>query len=324
MRTTPQTLAAVGFLALLPLLLVVPAALCTTAQAAALVGADQASGYSGHVLEKVSKVWQVPQYPSEHTVRIRVNIDGDGKILGCWPEQSSNLAQMDKSACGAVHDVGKFDIPPYGLPINVFLTFWTGTPKGNNPYGPGAVSGAGQAPGQALGQAPDLAQQNADAATAAALAAARAAEAKATTATKGAAPSKAGVAKSAPAPSPSAQAAQTAQVAVPADPQNRGPLVGVSGENPSDEEARYARRVAREIREKMIIPAEIPKGNYTFKMYVRVGNKGTIDKAEITQPSSEALMDKYALRAIKKVKELTAPPTQKARDLHLTFVVQRP
>lgn len=309
MRTMPQTLAALGSMALLPLLVLASAGFCSSAQAAALIGADQASGYSGHVLEKVSKTWQAPQYPSEHLVRIRVNIDGDGKILGCWPEQSSNLAQMDKSACGAVHDVGKFDTPPYGLPINVFLTFWTGNPKGNNPYGTAAVGGGGQAP--------DLAQQNADAATAAALAAARAAEAKASVATKN------GTAKSATPASGQATAPAT-QATVPADSQSRGSLVGVSGESPNADESRYARRVAREIREKMIIPAEIPKGTYTFRMTVHIGNKGTIDKADITQSSGEALMDKYALRAVKKVKDLTAPPTQKAHDLHLTFVVQRP
>lgn len=319
MRTMPHALSALCFMALLC------APFSATVHAAAMLAADQGGGYSGQVLEKVAKHWQAPQYSSDHTVRVRVSIDGDGKVLSCKPEQSSNLALMDKSACSAVHTAEKFAPPPYGLPIDVFLTFWTGLPKG------GSTLGAGD--GRGTIDQNTLAQQNADAATAAAIALAKAAEVKAAEATRSAAPkSAAGTAAAAsPAASLATSASPTASVSPAtaassssADSQNRAPLVGIPPEAASPEEARYARKIAFEIREKMIIPAELPKGTYLFKMYVHIDSKGQISKPEITQSSGEAVMDKYALRAIKRLTALTPPPTKKAHDLHLTFVVLRP
>lgn len=302
MRTMPHALSALCFMALLcPLY-------NATAQAAALLAADQGSGYSGQVLEKVSKYWQAPQYSSDHMVRVRVSIDGDGKVLSCKPEQSSNLALMDKSACAAVHAAEKFSPPPYGLPMDVFLTFWTGLPKGGSNLGP--------ATGRDNMDQNTLPQQNAAAATAAALALAKAAEAKAAEATNQTAPKSATGTASSNAAAPA--------VAGAADSQDRTPLVGMPAEAGTQEESRYAQKMTRLIREKMIIPAELPKGKYLFKMYVHLDSKGQIDKADISQSSGETIMDKYALRAIKRMKEpLPMPPTKKSHDLHLTFVVLR-
>lgn len=291
MSTMPHALFALCFMALLS------APLSTTAHAAAMVAADQGGGYAGTVLEKVSKTWQAPQYSSEHSVRVRIEIDGDGKILACVPVQSSNLALMDKSACAAAHDVAKFPPPPYGLPINVFLTFWTGQPR------------VGSSASNIPADLPTQSQQTSDAATVAAVALAKAAEARAAEATKGK--------KTSP---ESRVVTPTAQSA----PDDRAPLVGKAGEAATPDEARYARKVTRAIRESMIIPAELPKGLYTFKMQVHISSTGQITKADITQSSGEVLMDKYALRAIKRLKEDLPPPSNKLQDLHLTFVVQRP
>lgn len=299
MRTMPHTLSALCFMALL----CVP--FNATAQAAAMLAADQGSGYSGQVLEKVAKLWQAPQYSSDHTVRVRVSIDGDGKVLSCKPEQSSNLALMDKSACSAVHAAEKFAPPPYGMPIDVFLTFWTGLPKGG--------SNIGAADGRGTIDQNTLAQQNADAATAAAIALAKAAEVKAAEATR----------QTAPKTTANTSVSTTTSTST-ADSQNRAPMVGIPAEAASPEEARYAKKIAFAIREKMVIPAELPKGTYTFKMLVHIDSKGQVSKPEITQSSGEALMDKYALRAIKRLSALTPPPTKKSQDLHLTFVVLRP
>lgn len=103
------------------------------AQAAAMAAADQVGGYSNQVLEKVSKVWQPPVDPADRTVRIRVSVDADGKVSKCQPVASSALAAMDKSACAAVREAENFGVPPYGMPIDVYLTFWTGQPKGQTP-----------------------------------------------------------------------------------------------------------------------------------------------------------------------------------------------
>lgn len=147
------------------------APLGSTSQAAAMLAADQGSGYAGLILEKVSKTWHAPQYPSDHTVRIQVRIDGDGDVLSCTPVQSSNLALMDKSACAAVRETKKYPPPPYGMPIDVYLTFWTGLPS---------VGTLGASPEDAaMATQATRNEKQASAATAAAMALARAAEARA-------------------------------------------------------------------------------------------------------------------------------------------------
>lgn len=98
------------------------------AQAAAMAAADQVGGYSEQVLDKVSRVWNPPVDSVERKVRIKISIDGDGKTLRCEPVVSSALAAMDKSACTAAREAGGFGMPPYGLPIDVYMTLWTGRP----------------------------------------------------------------------------------------------------------------------------------------------------------------------------------------------------
>lgn len=401
------------------------APLCAITHAAAMMSADQGGGYAGLILEKVSKQWQAPQYPSDHTVRIQVRIDGDGEVLSCTPVQSSNLALMDKSACAAVKEIKKYPPPPYGMPIDVYLTFWTGLPTvGNVPPSPEKQAQAAQAARN---------EQQASAATASALALARAAEARAAAAAKGSsaknvpnAPVSPGTSlaprgtppatpvtmagSTAPATKGSAKAKATASTAkdpasqpavpmskastsskgsaatkdasagtpkgatpspaqgqperAPAAPQGMvaqapsapvsqpapappvastppvvegitssqnprstgqptGNLVGIKAEEPTASEGRYARQVRWTIREAMIIPAELPMGVYTFTIYVKLSETGQIIKADLTHSSGDPLMDKYAMRGIKRVQQIPPPPTQKLRDLHLTFVVQR-
>lgn len=409
------------------------APLCTTSLAAAMLGADQGSGYSGLILEKVAKTWQAPQYPSDHSVRILVRIDGNGEVLDCTPVQSSNLALLDKSACAAVREIKKYPLPPYGMPIDVYLTFWTGLPSVSNlSPEPAKVASAAQATRN---------EQQAASSTAAALALARAAEARAAAASKGAAnrpnapaqvspgtslsprgtppatpvttatsksatkganpkasATKATIAKENPpkdntkpkstkggASTLSADASDRATVLITKSPSDTktatsknatakgtsessastqkgstqaesrevataassdsadtstsggrivlpvpakstkpaGNLVGTNAEEPTAPEGRYARQVRWTIREAMLIPAELPVGEYTFTIYVRLSDTGEITKAEMTHSSDNPLMDKYAMRGIKRVKELPPPPSKKLHDLHLTFVVQR-
>lgn len=312
MRTMPHVLSALCLMALLC------SPFSSTAQAAAMLSADQGSGYSGQVLEKVAKNWQAPQYSSDHTVRVRVSIDGDGKVLSCKPEQSSNLALMDKSACAAVHAAEKFSPPPYGMPMDVFLTFWTGLPKGGSALG-------GTAEGRGTIDQNTLAQQNADAATAAALALAKAAEAKAAAASGQATPKNGKITVAPAGTATTGSSSGTGGTGTDtADSQAPMHMVGIPAEIPSPEEARYAKKLAYLIREKMIIPIELAKGTYTFKMFLHLDSKGQIGKTEISQSSGQAIMDKYALRAIKRLPTLAVPPTKKSQDLHLTFVVRRP
>lgn len=96
--------------------------------ASTVVAADQAGGYSDQVLEKVVRHWNPPVDNTERKVRVRVRVDGDGKLIRCDPVASSSLAAMDKAACAAVREAGNFGTPPYGLPLDVHLTFLSSKP----------------------------------------------------------------------------------------------------------------------------------------------------------------------------------------------------
>lgn len=98
---------------------------------AALAAADQNNGYSGKVLDKVLAVWAPPPaLKGEFEVRVRISLDGQGKVLDCKPTKTSGMEALDGSACGAVRQISAFGTPPYGMPLEVHLAFWTGMPKG--------------------------------------------------------------------------------------------------------------------------------------------------------------------------------------------------
>lgn len=101
---------------------------------AALAAADQNGGYSGKVLDKVLAAWAPPPaLKGEFEVRVRISLDGQGKVLDCKPTKTSGMEALDSSACGAVRQISGFGTPPYGMPLEVHLAFWTGMPKGKAP-----------------------------------------------------------------------------------------------------------------------------------------------------------------------------------------------
>ena len=101
------------------------------AAGASLAAADQNGGYSGKVLDKVIAVWAPPPaLKGEFEVRLKVSLDGQGKVLNCAPTKASGMEALDSSACGAVRQAAPFGTPPYGMPLDVHLAFWTGMPKG--------------------------------------------------------------------------------------------------------------------------------------------------------------------------------------------------
>lgn len=113
------------------LLLGALACLPSTALSAALAAADQNNGYSGKVLDKVLALWAPPPaLKGEFDVRVRISLDGQGKVLDCKPTKTSGMEALDGSVCGAVRQISAFGTPPYGMPLEVHLAFWTGMPKG--------------------------------------------------------------------------------------------------------------------------------------------------------------------------------------------------
>lgn len=121
-----------------------------TAGAAAVMAADQQDGYAGAMLEKVCQRWSPPAIKNNVMLRVRVSLDGRGRVLACDPVHSSGYPALDASACEAVRTEESYGTPPYSMPVDVYLAFWTGLPRARN-----------AAPQQAQ-QTPQQAQQQAD------------------------------------------------------------------------------------------------------------------------------------------------------------------
>lgn len=115
--------------------------------AAAIMAADQQDGYAGAMLEKVSERWSPPTIKNNVLLRVRVSLDGRGRVLSCTPVSSSGYPALDISACEAVKATESYGTPPYSMPIDVHLSFWTGTPRARStpaaaPQPPAAPAGS--------------------------------------------------------------------------------------------------------------------------------------------------------------------------------------
>ena len=111
---------------------IMPVILCLPqmCHAATVVGTGEDGSYTGKVHTAVIKAWTPPPaLKTDFTVRIRISIDGDGKIVSCKALAPSGLEAYDAAACGAAKKAGPFGTPPYGQPLDVYMTFWTGSPK---------------------------------------------------------------------------------------------------------------------------------------------------------------------------------------------------
>lgn len=116
-----------------------------TATAASIAAVDTQNGYAGAVLGKVSEVWAPPANAGNRLVRVRISVDGEGRVTGCEPTQRSGLPALDESVCAAVKKVESFGTPPYAMPIDVHFAFWSGIPRqAPTPQGQITVTPGGQ------------------------------------------------------------------------------------------------------------------------------------------------------------------------------------
>lgn len=117
--------------------------------AAAIAAADHQEGYAGVVLGKLCEIWTPPADTGNRMVRVRISVNGDGSVLGCTPTQRSGVPALDASVCEAAKKLGKLETPPYAMPIDVHLAFWSGTPRpAPAQQGTITVSPSGQAAAQ--------------------------------------------------------------------------------------------------------------------------------------------------------------------------------
>ena len=119
------------FCRLLPLALLMLCLMTTEALAAAMSTADAAGGYAGKMLDKIVDIWAPPPaLKGDFQVQLKVDVDGKGKVQNCTPVRPSGMEALDSSACGAVRQIGSFGKTPQEKPLEVHLSFWTGTPRG--------------------------------------------------------------------------------------------------------------------------------------------------------------------------------------------------
>ncbi len=263
------------------------------ARAASMAAASQNEGYSGHVMEKVLAVWTPPTTRDERQVRLRISLDGEGRVAECKAVRPSGLPALDSSACAAVRAAAPFGTPPYGMPLEVYFSFWTGQPRGKS-----AGREATQAPAAPAASAPAAAQAPApsDART-------RAAALAAETAT--------GSAARAPESAPKTTAAASSGA-------------GFKAQDKYDARfQKYISKVVWKLRNAMYIPAKTSPGTYHATAQVRYDAAGRILDATLLKGSGDALLDKYVLQGIRRAGSVPPPPAGLGDTLDLTFTLTR-
>ena len=108
--------------------------LTESCQATTLAGAiDTESGYAQGVLDKVMQKWSPPALRGSYSVRVKVSLDGSGRVTSCKAVRSSSIEVFDQVVCSAVHAAGPFGRTSYEAPLDLYLTFSLGAkePKKN-------------------------------------------------------------------------------------------------------------------------------------------------------------------------------------------------
>ncbi len=321
------------------------------AQTAYVAAADQSGGYANAVLDRVIEKWTPPQSNEGRVVRIMLMVDGDGKMTECMPIAKSGSSAADKAACDAARAVGTFATPPYGLPMDVFLSFWMGKPDlathveapvvapvGVPVVPPVAHVTPGSAPHQASTASSDLVIDMPQASGQA--------SGQTSGQISGQSPTKEQPATEPvvipSAPSAPAQVLERAPIpyatalhAGSPTPATQAPInTPHTSYKPTIQDARsgavmdekdyYVKRVMGKIGPLVVFPANMPRGKYSTSITVRVDDDGTFLKIELDDSSGIAALDAAILAAAEKTAKVHAPPSNKIEDLYLTFVVDNP
>lgn len=302
--------------------------------AAAMASADQVGGYAGHVLDKVTRRWSPPSDPVERKTRVRLRIDGSGKVIDCTPLESSGLLSMDKSVCAAAGEASGFGTPPYGLDIDVYMTFWSGKP-GPRPTAPEVRSeppASHTQPVRPAAAAPSAAPPAPRTSAAPQPAPGKAAPQPAVTEKR-----QQPVRPAAAAPPAAPSAPQTSAASQPAPgkvfPQFRPEEKKTKPEekkakkgkgNPADVEARYANTVMTEISPNVAIPSTLPNGKYSVGVMVHVDGRGKITQARTARSSGYSVLDGAVTRGVLRTGKVGTPPGNAEQNLDLTFIIQKP
>lgn len=284
---TPPFRAALAALLTTQLMAAVPAF------GASIAAADQNDGYSGKVLDRVLAIWTPPALKGDFSVRLKISLDGQGKVLSCGPVKASGMEALDAAACGAVRQAAPFGTPPYGMPLDVHMAFWTGTPKNKAQAETPSVQASAEERAEAIARS---AGQPAPSAKAA----------------------------------PSAKSAGLTEEemrlnldATAASKPAKGQPVVKAQDKYDARYRKYFSTVTYNLRNAMFIPAETAPGTYYATVRLNVDTAGVIKKYTLLQGSGDKRLDKFVLQGIRRAGRVTPPPAGLGNTLDITFTLVR-
>ncbi|MDR2744647.1 MAG: TonB family protein [Desulfovibrio sp.] len=313
---------------------------------ASMAVVDVNEGYGTKILNRLNAVWAPPNLKGDFKLRMKIAVDGEGKVRECAIVKSSGVEALDTSACGAVRQINKFDIPPYGVPCEVYVSYWTGLPRGNTKELPPdpmealraemierdkAERAAGKQRADAVEErarekaeqaarrtgkpvpearplpvTPPVTQRGNKAAEQGSAAALTPEELRLDM------PGKAG--NTPPQLRPPARTGQEAPPAAPARPAQ-----ATSGKTTE----KYVSNINWLLLKAIIIPAETKPGVYYATVRLHINSDGSVAKCEIVKETGDGLLDKYVLRGIRRAGNLPPPPPAFGNPVELTFKLRR-
>lgn len=337
------------------LVLVLPCAAAGNAGAATAVTADTTDGYAAVVMTRLLDVWAPPpSLKGDFRARVRLSIDGDGRLTSCTAVQKSGMEAFEASLCGAARQVKAFGPPPYAQPLDVHLTFWSGTPRGKPGVQPLDSQEAARAEARARTraeavQADSRAASTEEAARKRAEEIARASGAPmpevhpapaarsapprtAAQAPRAARAHASGVDSGSPATVPiggSGRAAQPAKrpSAAPAAAASAVPAGADAGAAPARVSASaeaYRHDVRRRLRKLVRMPEGCKPGTYTAHVRLFVSPEGRVEKSQLLRSTGDEQLDKAVRSGLVRVGRLPAPPAECAGAFPLTLTLTRP
>lgn len=267
--------------------------------AASMGTADQTGGYSGQVLDKLAGYLALPNVKNNVSVKIRIELDDQGALVRCLPIRTSGYPAVDAAACNSVVKAAPFASPPYSLPIEVYLTIWTGSVK-SVPSNQVMQRPVQQAQPQAVIPTPSAQQENIN--------------------TQPVQQSQI----QQPTQQPQSQQVVLQQPANPVYTVGNLPA-GIKAQDAyGPQYSKYFSRIVHKLRDATFIPIETVPGTYYATVRLNVDAQGNIKNSTLMQSSGDTKLDKYVLQGIKRAQVIEAPPQglSKVFDVTLTLVRQ--
>ncbi|MDR2054855.1 MAG: TonB C-terminal domain-containing protein [Desulfovibrio sp.] len=314
---------------------------------ASMAAVDVNEGYGSNILNRLNAVWAPPNLKGDFKLRMKIAVDGEGKVRECAIVRSSGMESLDASACGAVRQIRKFDTPPYGVPCEVYVSFWTGLPKGNtreSPPDPMQALRAEMIERDRFERA--VGKQRADAAEERAREKAEQAAKRTGKPLPEAQPPPADppmpqrrdkAAEQRPAPALTAEelrlempgmagnAAPQLQSPLPRTGQGAPPVAAASPAQTTSGKKmeKYLSNIHWRLLNAIIVPAETKPGVYQATVRLHINADGGVANCELVKDTGDGLLDKYVLRGIRRAGDLPPPPPAFGNPVDLTFKLRR-